>query len=359
MMISLQRALRTAAWKLTLARAATAACVVVAVAAGAWTVVALAAGGGGAAFAVVAGLALVAVAAGAWRSRSSALEAARRVEQVAGWQEKLSTAVELDESQSENVFRERLVAEARALLERHSPAALIPWDLQRPAVVAGVLVVVAGVVSAIFPSGLRFGGGELTPERRLAAERIEEAMTRMERAPAGFADLRARIAGVLGDVRANRPAEEVRRGIDGAVDELDRRALEPLRDAATRAADALAGSPDLRDLADAIRRLDASGVRAAGEKTASQLTSMTDARRQGASSSLASGAERSESPGMSAPMWEMQRALDARDVEKFAKAVEILAAHVESGGGDVESGGVDVDAARQSLVDARAALGGG
>ena len=121
-MADLRRQLRAAAWKLTVARAMTAACVALAIAAAAWAVIALAGGASGWAFAIIASAALAEIVVGAWRSRVGALDAARRVDQLAGWQERLSTAVELEAAGSDNVFRARLAAEVDALLKENSPS---------------------------------------------------------------------------------------------------------------------------------------------------------------------------------------------------------------------------------------------
>lgn len=333
------------------------ACVVVAIAAGAWIVVDLAGGGKGWALAVVAAAAFAAILVGAWRSRSDALEAARRVEQVAGWQERLSTAVELEAAGSDNIFRERLAAEVEALLRQNSPAALIPWGLQRPAVVAGTLLVAAATVGAIWPLGLfvREDAG-LSPERRRAADALQDAIARAESAPAKFSDLRAELVGLLDKVRSDRPLDDVRGETDRMIAEVDRRAAKQLRDDAKRAATDLGKSPRLVPLGEALAKLDGARIEKAGGDLARQLAAMPDAERQGMADSLDAGAGASESPGVSESLKSMARAARNRDATQFAKCAVALASAVET-----EAGGESSPAfgpLRQALLDAKAALGG-
>ncbi len=359
----LQRALRSAAWKLTLRRVAFSALVAVGAGAGLWCVAVVMVGASPRVFAALAIAAGVALVASFFRARATVLEAARRVEQAAGWQERLSTAVELEAAGDDNAFRARLAAEIETLLRRHSPAGLIAWDLQRPAVIAAALVVAAVAVTAMFPRGFGMtrAHNEMSPDRRLAADALEDALARAARGPqaARLGDLRAELVGILNDIRANRPLSDVRSRLDRAISNVEARLADNVTGDASAVAGAMRNSPALAEIADAIRRLDASGVREAGQNLASRLTSISEAERQGVSSSLTSSAEAAKSPGWSSPLWEMKRAADERREDTFRTFSSMLAGVVGQEQSRTGHDFAGLDHVRGALVDARSALGGG
>lgn len=356
MALDIQRALRTAAWKLTLRRMSLSALVAVGGGAGLWAVAVLIVGPSPRvllALCIAAGVGLLA---SFMRARTSVLEAARRVEQAAGWQERLSTAVELETAGSESAFRKRLAAEAEALLARHSPAAFIEWNLQRPAVIAGALVVAAIAVTALVPDGTHQRAA-LSAERRAAAGEIESAMERAR--AAGLDDLRAELAGILKNIRESRPLEDIRGGIDRALGSTVTRLADNVTAEAKRMAEAMGKSPALRELAGAVERLDANGVRAAGGNLASRLTTMPEAELRGAASSLTSTAEGAKTPGLSSPVWEMKRAAEARDATLFRTFSTQLGGYFAQEQARIDREKGAFDPIRAALTAARAALGGG
>ncbi|HUU43324.1 MAG TPA: hypothetical protein VMX57_06065, partial [Planctomycetota bacterium] len=130
-MNTFRQTLRVAARKLTAIRATHVVLWVSATWAAAWTLVVLCVGVSPIALLVLSSLALAALVVALSVARVSLLEAARHVERLAGWKEKLSTAVELDEEDRDNVFYGRLSKEVAGLVEKRSPAGLVGWRLER------------------------------------------------------------------------------------------------------------------------------------------------------------------------------------------------------------------------------------
>lgn len=351
---SIRAALNPAARKLTLARALRRALIATSASAAVWGFVVLLIGRSEVLFFVVAVFAVGALLAAILSSRSTLLDAARHVEQLAGWKEKLSTAVELEAAQTGSVFYDRLRDEAEGLIRQSSPVGLIPWDVQRPAVVAAVLVLVAVVVTALFPDGavgLLTGAGEAARKDR-AAEVLARAAERLAAASPdapGIDEMRLELVRLLNDVRRRRDIDETRRSTRLLLAEIDDRSDNRPVFKAEQIARELERASSLRPVAAALRRTDAANITRESVKAARRVPGMDEDERRSAADALSAAAEASDLPGLSDALRAAAAALGRPEAAAFERAMREFADALvrETGRADAE---------REALDEVRTAL---
>ena len=329
-MTTVRRALHVAVWKLTLARALHVTFTILAVSAAVWSVVVLAAGTSRAALVALGFVSAAALVAGLLSAKRTALEAARRVEQLAGWQERLSTTVELEATGPDNPFYGRLRGEVEELLRKNAPSGLIRWELQRPAVVAVAATVVAVVMTVLVPDGVpgmlveaEAGGRCERAEVILegAAGRLEEAAL----ASPGVAELRLELVGLLNEVRRRRKIAELQRKNTAVLREVQADPAEKTRTDAGKIAEELGKSDALIRMAAAVRQLDMKRLAGEVRELSERAPDMTPGERRTAADALGAAAGVSELPGLSEPLRKAAAALRAPDIDAFRQAMHDFA----------------------------------
>ena len=319
--------LRAIARRMTLRNALNAALVSAAVAAALWCLLALAFGSSLALFAVLIALTALGAGAAGLTARASVLDAARLVERIAGWQERLSTLVELEERREENPFRARLRTEVDELARGMSPSRFVSWDVLRPAAVAACLLAVAVAVTLVFPQGLAAALKRSETQARLerAAAILEPAAKSLEEAAVGAPsvnDLRMRVVGLLEDVRSGHPLGEIEKDADAAVEQANDLDPSKSRFAMRDVSDTLRGAELLRTFADALKQGDWDKLAGEAGKLAETLPAADPAERQGAIDALRSAAETSKIPGTAEPLKSAADALAMNDYAKFGQSLD-------------------------------------
>jgi len=362
-MTDVRHALRPALRKLALARFLHAALAALAVAAAAWTLLVLLVGKSTPLFLVLSGACAAGVVLRLLLVRTTALDAARRVERLADWREKLSTAVELETAGTASPFFRRLKAEVGGLLHETPAAAFIPWDLQRLAVLAGVLIVAAVSVTTLLPRGVFavLEKSESAVRRERAAGILQTAVDRLESAALDSPrvnEMRLELAGLLGDIRRDRAIRELDRQAALAEVKIGSASGQDLHTEAQGIAGGLGKSPLLSELAAAVGQFDTKNISSAVQKAAADSAGLNPSERQGVASALGAAGEASRLPGLSDPLKTAGQALTAADIERFQRAMGEFAAEMARIAKRFETERQAAEAARGALSRARAVLAG-
>jgi len=362
-MTDVRRALRPAVRKLVLVRILHVTLLTLTVAAGVWTLLVLLVGKSTLLFLVLAGACAAAVILRVVLATTTALGAARRVERLAAWQEKLSTAVELEGANPDNPFYHRLKAEVEKLIEKTPAAAYIPWDLERFAVPAAVLLVVAISVTALFPGGVFavLEKSESSARRARAADILQTATDRLEStsldSPA-VSDMRLELAGLLSDIRRDRAIRELQQQAAMAEVRIDAGSGKDLHAEAQGIARELGKSSLLSDLAVAVGQLDARNIPPIVQKIVEASGDLTPSERQSAADALSAAGAASALAGLSDPLKTAAKALSAADIETFQRAMREFGAEMTREARRFEAERQAAEAARGALSRVRAVLSG-
>jgi len=362
-MTDVRRALRPAVRKLVFARILHATLGVLAVSASAWTLLVLLAGTSTTLFLLLAGCSIAAVVLRMLFLRTTALDAARRVERLADWREKLSTAVELEAARPASPFYRRLQAEVGDLLKETPAAAFIPWNIQRLAVVAGILVVLAVSVTLLFPAGAlaMFERSEAAIRRDRAADILQTTTSRLE-SPSldspNVDEMRLELAGLLQAIRQNRAIPELRQETSLVEVKIGPDSSQDLQRDAQAAAGELGKARPLGELAAAVGQLDARNIPKTVQKVAETVPGLTPSERQGVADALGAAGEASRLPGLSDPLKAAGRSLSAGDVEKFQQAMREFGAAMTAAAKRFDAERLAAEEARSALTRVKAVLAG-
>ena len=302
-----------------------------------WTVLVLLVGTSWGIFWVVVGCMLAVLVVGLASARRTVLDAARHVERSAGWEERLSTMVEVETSDPGNPFRGRLRVEVDRLLAETAPLTFIPWDVQRAVVLAVGSALVAVVVTVLVPDGVRgmLGASEASVRRERAAVILEGAVGRLEeRAPEvpGVNEMRLELVGLLDDVRRKRNTEDIERKSADVLRKAGTDPAEGLRTEAGEIAEELGKSDALSAASDALRRMDAGDLADEVSKLSEKAPAMTPMERRAAVDVLAAAADAGRTPGLTEPLRRAAAALAATDIETFRRAMRDFAAAMQREG---------------------------
>jgi hypothetical protein len=358
-----RHALQAAVRKLALVRMLHAALATLTVAAGVWSLLVLLVGKSTPLFLVLSGAWIAAVVLHVVLAPTTTLDAARRVERLAAWQEKLSTAVELEAAGPTNPFYRRLHGEAEALLGETPAATAISWDLQRLAVVACVLIVVATSVTVLFPGGVfaMLEKSESSARRERAADILQTAADRLENASLdspGVNEMRLELVGLLNDIRRDRAIRELQQEAALAEVKIDASAAKDLPAEAQVVARELGKSRALGDLAAAVAQLDAGNIPPSVQKVAETSPDLSSSERRSAVDALNAAGAASSLPGLSDPLKTAAQALAAADIERFQRAMREFGAELAQRTKRFEAERQAAEAARGALNRVRAVLSG-
>lgn len=320
--------------------------IILALSAAAWSIAVILLGASSAVLIAIAGVTAAAIVVGLVSARRTTLDAARRVERLAGWKERLSTAVELEAENPDNPFRGRLNGEVRALLESGSPSGFIPWNLQRPAVLALASILVAVAVTAMLPEGVpgMLAESESSARRECATRVLESAAGRLEEAAldsAGIAQLRIELIGLLANVRARGKTDASRRQILTAMRKIDPKSARQVHADVQKASKEMAKSAQLAPIAAAVGQFDAANLAGAVHEASNSVREMTPAERRSAADALNAAAGVSDLPGLSEPLRKAAAALAAADIQTFRRAMRDFAAGMKR---EVESADAEAQA---------------
>jgi hypothetical protein len=334
-----------------------------AVSAGAWTLLVLLAGTSTTLFLLLAGCGIAAVVVRVLFLRTTALDAARRVERLADWREKLSTAVELEAARPENSFYRPLKAEVVELLQGTPASAFIPWNIQRLAVVAGVLVVAAMSVTLVFPAGVfaMFERSESSARRERAADILQATTDRLENAALDSPrvnEIRLELSGLLGAIRQNPAIAKLQQQTDLAVTKIGPDSGQDLQRDAHAVAGELGKARLLGDLAAAVGQLDAGNISQTVQKVAEAVPGLSPVDRQGIAAALSAAGEASHLPGLSDPLKSAGQALSAADFQKFQQAMREFSVAMTGVARRFDAERQAADEARGALARVKAALSG-
>jgi hypothetical protein len=362
-MTDVRHALKPAVRKLALARILHATLGALAISAGTWTLLVLLAGNSSSLFLMVVGACVAGVVLRLLLRSTTTLDAARRVERLADWREKLSTAVELEVARPDSPFYRRLKAEVVELLNQTPAAAFIPWDIQRLAVVAGVLVALAVSVTLLFPFGViaLLERSESSARRDRAADILQTTAGRLENASLDSPtvnEMRLELAGLLSAIRQNRTIPELQQETALASAKMGPDSGQDLQADAQAIAAGLGKTRPLEALAAAVGRLDAGSIPKTVQKVTETVPGLTPVERQGVADALSAAGEASHFPGLSDPLKSAARALSAQDFEKFQQAMREFGAQMTSVARRLDAEHQAADAARAALTRVNAVLAG-
>ncbi|KPK99986.1 MAG: hypothetical protein AMK75_06050 [Planctomycetes bacterium SM23_65] len=329
-MTTVRHALHVAVWKLTLARALHVTFTILAVAAAGWSVVVLVAGTSRVALAALGFASALALVVGLLSARRTVLDAARRVEQIAGWKEKLSTTVELEATGRDNPFYGRLRGEVEELLRKHRVSGLIPWELERSAVLAVAAALVAVAVTVLVPDGVwgMLAEAEAGGRCERAEVMLEGAAGRLEEAALDspeVAELRLELVGLLKEVRRRANIAELQRKNAAALREVRAQTRGRTDANSGKIAEELRKSDALVPTAAAVQKPDMKQLAEEAQKLSGRVPEMTPDERRTAADALDAAAAVSELPGLSEPLRKASAALRAPDVDAFRQAMHDFA----------------------------------
>ena len=361
-MNTIRHTLRLAARKLTLTRSVCVLLWTAAAGGAAWGLIVLFAGPSAAAFLILSALAAASLLVGCSFVRVSPLEAARHVERLAGWREKLSTALELEQSGGDNVFYERLSAEVMTLTEGQAPGGFVRWRLQRPGILAVVCLIAAGAMTALLPEGLAgIVESRRAESRRAEAEGILAGTTERLKALSlespGVNALRLELASLLNDVRRSVDKTGIDRKSTRILDTLDADARGEVSGEARKIARELANARVLKPLADPVAQVKPAEINRAADEVAAELHALSPPDRAAAERALRRAAG-DVSAACSDPLRRAADAARARDANALSEAFAALADELNRALRQAETEDRAAADARDAIRRARAVLAG-